>query len=419
MPNHLATLRAKHPVLHFHGWEHSDRQVIFFLELEPGIKFSPKLEFEFTLKEIPPTFFFHLGLMEILSYWKAACPARILIHCGQPPPKVLPFWTKLFRLGLSEFYFVNKIAPNEALPEIAFEGPEISMARPSSTSGGLILCAGGKDSAVSLELLKSVDHHRAFCLNPTPAALATIERAGYERPLVVRRYIDPELLRLNAAGYLNGHTPFSAYLAFLSSLAAYSNGLAYVIASNEKSANEPNTTQGDLVVNHQYSKTFEFETDFRKYGSEFLTDSVSYFSFLRPLNELQIARLFARFPDQHDVFRSCNRAQATNSWCGECPKCAFVFAALVPFLGLDKTCKIFGQNLFDKQIILEHLQALAGETGHKPLECVGTYEETRWALSAAGIRSGSRPDPKILGQFAAEHYLPADYAELLKKVVLQ
>jgi len=103
----------------------------------------------------------------------------------------------------------------------------------------LVLVSGGKDSVVTLELLREAG--RAFdclLLNPTPAALAIAKQAGCERPIIVRRTIDPRLLELNAQGYLNGHTPFSALLAFLGATVAALGGYSRVIVSNERSAEE-------------------------------------------------------------------------------------------------------------------------------------------------------------------------------------
>lgn len=99
------------------------------------------------------------------------------------------------------------------------------------------------------------------------------------------------MLELNEKGFLNGHTPFSAMLAFTSYFVAYLSGKKYIAVSNEQSSNESNI-KGEKI-NHQYSKSFEFEEEFRWYINNYLEDHVQYFSMLRPLNELQIAKLFS------------------------------------------------------------------------------------------------------------------------------
>src|SRR5581483_11987786 len=168
----------------------------------------------------------------------------------------------------------------------------------------LVLTSGGKDSAVTLELLRQAGiDFDCLLLNPTPAALAIARQAGCGRTFIVRRSIDPKLLELNAAGYLNGHTPFSALLAFLGVTVATLNGYRRVIVSNERSAEEPGIEYLGYAINHQYSKTFEFETKFRDYCARHLRVGVEYFSLLRPLYELQIAKIFSRHPQYFPLFR--------------------------------------------------------------------------------------------------------------------
>lgn len=103
---------------------------------------------------------------------------------------------------------------------------------------------------------------------------------------------------------MNGHTPFSAIVAFLSFYTAYLIGAEHIVLSNESSANEGNLSGAS--VNHQYSKSFAFEHDFQQYAHKNLMPDIHYFSLLRPFNELQIAKYFAALPQYHAVFRSCN-----------------------------------------------------------------------------------------------------------------
>ncbi|MBE5820529.1 MAG: hypothetical protein E7310_06960 [Clostridiales bacterium] len=181
-------------------------------------------------------------------------------------------------------------------------------------------------------------------------SVETAKVAGYEDKIIyVTRKIDKELLELNKEGYLNGHTPFSALLAFLSYLIAYLTNKKYITLSNESSANESNV-EGENI-NHQYSKTFEFEQDFRKYVEEYLHTESEYLSLLRPLNELQIAKLFSENEQYHDIFRSCNEGSKKTpwEWCCNCPKCLFVYIILSPFLYKEKLVKIFKEDLFEKE----------------------------------------------------------------------
>jgi hypothetical protein len=181
---------------------------------------------------------------------------------------------------------------------------------------------------------------------------------------------------MNQQGFLNGHTPFSAYLAFLSVLVAELFGYREVVVSNERSSNEGNVDYLDSVINHQYSKTFKFEQDFAEYLSKYLITGVNYFSFLRPLYEIQIAALLTQFPETLSKFKSCNRNYKLNSKCGACPKCLAVYIMIFPFLEKGVISRIFQNDPFKNVENLDILKGLIGSGPHKPFECVGTYEET-------------------------------------------
>jgi hypothetical protein len=136
-------------------------------------------------------------------------------------------------------------------------------------------------------------------------------------------------------------------------------------------------------INHQYSKTFEFELAFRQYLHQFVTTSVEYFSWLRPLHEIQIAQLFSDFSQYFPVFLSCNRGQKTGKWCGECPKCVFVYVMLSAFLLPSEVEAIWHKNLMADPALRPILAELTGQTEVKSFECVGTRQETIIALQIA------------------------------------
>ena len=170
-------------------------------------------------------------------------------------------------------------------------------------------------------------------------------------------------------------------LAFTSYFVAYLLSKKYIALSNENSANESNVV-GEKV-NHQYSKSFEFEKDFEEYSNKYLKAPVKYFSFLRPLNELQIAKIFAKHNKYHKVFKSCNVGSKGIEWkwCCNCAKCLFAYIILSPFLYKEKLVNIFGEDLFEKKELLEILCQLTGNGEVKPFDCVGTFEEVNYAIS--------------------------------------
>ncbi len=168
-------------------------------------------------------------------------------------------------------------------------------------------------------------------------------------------------------------------LAFVSILMSALTGCKDIALSNENSANESTVLGQD--INHQYSKSLEFENDFRAYVKAYLGESFNYFSFLRPLNELQIAQQFSFFPQYHKVFRSCNVGSKTDSWCCACAKCLFAYTILSPFLPPEKLQEYFGTNILDEEKLKDCLRALLGLEEVKPFECVGTVEEMNVALA--------------------------------------
>jgi len=418
----------------------------FRFEMEPDIVFTPTVAF--ALSESRPiqklreaelnTIAFHLGLAEIPSYWKATCSPEIIVEAGYLNAAQIKFWKKLLLKGLGEFFYKNKIDfTKKRFVSISSpkNAPRHAPLTTSSAARGKILIpiGGGKDSAVTLELLKQHGFScSSFMLGARPAQMRVAHiGGGSAHPIRAERKIDPALLTLNDKGCLNGHTPFSAYLAFLSVSAAALFGYEYVAVSNERSANEGNLRYRGTTINHQYSKTFEFEKDFAAYNQTFFAPKISYFSFLRPLHEIQIARLFASYPQYFPAFRSCNVGSKGDRWCNNCPKCLFAFLILYPFLSEKDILGIFGKNLLADVSLSPILKELLGASRHKPFECVGTHAEVAAALHLA-IKKSKTPLPillqkiqpylprmsdsainKLLASFDTHHQIPPQFVKLL------
>jgi hypothetical protein len=415
-------LRVKHPRFTYEDYAveraGDDLRFTFSFTMAPDLAFAPTT----TLRAPDPArlaalpretldgLAFHLGLIELLSYWKTACAPEILIKAGTLDATQVAWWTDLIQHGMREFFFVNGIDFRRADLFTLVTSPRAG--RPSArfddalaADEDLVLVSGGKDSAFTLEFLRETGHRvRALFLNPSPAARHVARVAGCDRTVVVDRTLDPTMLDLNRRGYLNGHTPFSAYLAFLAATCAVVYGHRHVIVSNERSCDEPAAHYLGADVIHQYSKTYRFEALVAEYVRRHLAADARFWSLLRPLYELQVVKLFSAYPRQFPVFRSCNRGSRENAWCGQCAKCLSIFTALYPFVPGPEIRAIFGGDLFTRADLVPLARALVGLTETRPLECVGAIDETLAAfhLSLCEAGASGAPLPPVLAWFAEE-----------------
>ena len=326
---------------------------------------------------------FHMGMIELISYWKAFCSPKVLIKPYALNSKQKEFFSKVYYNGLGELFFLNgiNVSQDEFLEIENANENYITSQQFDLEDKYIIPIGGGKDSVVTLDLLMSANRDiKPFIINPRGATTECCSVAGFseEETIICKRTIDSHLLELNAQGCLNGHTPFSAMLAFTTLLISALTKRKYIALSNEDSASE-STVKGS-EVNHQYSKSLEFENDFRAYVAKFVSEDFYYFSFLRPLSELHIAKLFSKLSYQ-SVFKSCNAESKQNIWCGKCPKCLFAFIILSPFVEKEELINIFSKNLFEDKDLEEYFLQLCGERETKPFECVGTVSEVKAALT--------------------------------------
>ena len=437
MTTTLDQLRHSYPQFTYESFsfEHRDRalHIRFRFVIEPDIVFTPHTTIEFVnddrLTALDPAVLenlvFHLGLIEMVSYWKATCSPRIVVQAGYLDAKQIAWWTDLFLHGLREFFYVNQI--NYKQKDFFTISPmhQASVPKPLHTEAlqsetDLLLLSGGKDSALTVQMLR--EGHKPFnalLLNPVPAAYALAAQAGCPAPIIVRRVIDPALLKLNKQGHLNGHTPFSAYLATLGVVGAVLCNYQRILVSNERSCDESDVEFLGSEVNHQYSKTLRFERSFQWYTKRYLAPEAYYFSFLRPLYEIQITQMFARYPEYFEIFKSCNRNLKDDSWCGNCPKCLFIYTALYPFLHSQEVLQIFGEDLFQREQSIPVLCGLLGLHAHKPFECVGTKREVLAALymGVQKLKSRSVSLPTAL-QYVNTEVLPLspDIAQIAQEI---
>lgn len=360
--------------------------------------------------------FFNFGIINAISYYKLTCAPKFVVKAGPLDDEQKEFFKKLFYNGLGEFMYVNHLnIPYDQFMEIEADAPsgEIPDYELDEVEfhGNLIPVGGGKDSVVTLEALRDM-HVDNLCLlynrDIYPLNIAAnncITQANYSKDAIAdfNLTIDKHMLELNQQGYYNGHIPFSSCLAFASFIMAYLNNKKYIVLSNEASANEGNVAGTN--INHQYSKSFEFENDFRNYCNKYFTPKIQYFSLLRCINEYIIIQKFLKNPRYLDIFRSCNVGMKENKWCGHCAKCLYVFIMLYPFVPLEHLQLIFGENMFNDQSLLEIFVGLVNPDTTKPFECVGTREEINFSLKLA-VENTSGNLPYLLQYYKNNFYNP-------------
>lgn len=380
----------------FRGWKKEDTGTLRFcyaiLLPHATLEFTEKLILPnvFSAHQISPELehrlFDQLLLMFGVSYWKLYCPGTIDTGSVTLTADQATFWNILYTKGLGEFFYKNNI-DFRGLVQFPYRStPSPASVFCPTDNRSLVQLGGGKDSVVTSELLAR--QKRPFvlaCLDPKAVHVEIAELIG--KPLIrAARIIDSKLLELNRTGKVyNGHVPISAIYAFVDLVLAVMGGYRYIIASNEESANYGNVRYLGDEINHQWSKSLEFEQLFADYVARFVTPDITYFSLLRPLTEIHIARVFAGIPKYFGVFTSCNTNfrianELARRWCGACPKCAFVFLLLMTYLPRLLVLEIFGKNLFADVSLLPTFKALLGIEAFKPFECVGTPAESRFAL---------------------------------------
>ena len=389
--------RLKYPNFYYHGFNILDSEsevlVKYDFEVKGLERFNPTLRIP-KIKNVNydsimlEKIVFLAGLSEIPSYWKCTCSPNIIIECGLLDDKLIAWLKKLMYNGLGEFFYRNNIDVDiNNFVDIKSSGNKYETNYTGKYDGYLVAVGGGKDSITSLEILKDVKNKKAFIMNNRKVCFDSCYTSGLtDNDIInVERLFDRKIIEINNKGFLNGHTPISSCIAFISYLTCFINGIKYAVLSNESSANESSVRGTN--INHQYSKSLEFENDFRWLTSNYLDKNIEYFSLLRPLSELEIMKIFTKYPKYFKHFISCNNGgKAKNigkadGWCCSCSKCLFIYIIMSNFVSKDTMIDIFGEDLLDKKDMLNDFLELIGLRESKPFECVGTIDEVKYVVN--------------------------------------
>ncbi len=357
---------------------------------EKNIDFAEKISFPPVLNKIPEDLLKSLlnNLMLILgiSYWKLYCTKEITTESDFLNKEQAEFWNIVYTKGLGEFFYKNNIDFRDLINFPYNDSSETKSVNFPRRDRTLLGIGGGKDSIVVAEMLKE-QYVEFDVISGDEAIKIEVSKAIGKDPIVFRRELDSKLFELNKEkGIYNGHVPISVVYAFLGLIACAFYDYKNFVVGNEKSANYGNVEYLGEMINHQWSKSEEFEKLFTDYVSKFITPSIKYSSPLRDMTELQVVEKFTQYPQYFKVFSSCNRNFRINNpsnkkWCGECPKCLFVFISLAAYLPKKDVLDIFNKDLFEDKNLMPLFEELIGVRNFKPFECVGTQEEVKEALT--------------------------------------
>ena len=358
-----------------------------------------------------------LHLIAGVSYYKAGVPPQIEVADGPLDDATADLLDSLYLHGLAEFAYRNGL---DLRGRIRF--PRGGQALPAAPALGLpkrtlVPIGGGKDSLVAVEAIKSIGGDAtAVWVGNSPLIAACAERTGLPT-LNIQRELAPGLFELNRLGAWNGHIPVTAVNSAILAVAAILYGHDSIAFANERSASAATLEYDGQQVNHQWSKGYAFETLLSDWLHSHVAADLDYCSLLRPYSELAITRAFAKLTPYFDSFSSCNRnfrilgPKPADRWCGQCPKCHFVFLALAPFLPKPRLLTIFGRNLLDDESQAAGFDALLEYQDHKPFECVGEGAEARAAMYALSQRPEWAEDA-LVARFRSEILPQLDASQL-------
>lgn len=315
------------------------------------------------------------------------------------------FFNMIYRGGLGQFIYENKLDPND-IAKFKASHKKGSITVDYEGAGVLLMQSGGKDSLLSAELMKKAGNEfTSWHMSSTGKHPKVLDAIG--KPVVVtKRAYDYDAIKEDwENGGMAGHIPFSALWAGFGLIQAALLNMNVVMASNESSADEANVKIDGYEVNHQFTKTFMVEQAIEAYLERYVSPDIHYGSILRPLNELQVAKMFAKlgWPKYKNLYSSCNLANYKQgeddgnlTWDGTCPKCANTFVLMAPFVRKQELLDLFsGKNLLTDESMTETYQQLLGLTDIKPFECVGTFDELQQAYNLAVKKDGDFKNPEI------------------------
>ena len=188
-------LREKYSIFKYNSYEvsceNNEILVRYHFEIEGLSEFAPTWRFDLAGHDFNElmgnkTFLelvFNLGMVELVSYWKIACPKQVQVLCGKLTTDQIAWWKDLYFHGLGEFFYTIGIPlDSEGFMEIVSMGDEqAGEVRPLLDADGcMVPIGGGKDSVVSVELLRSAgEDAKCYIINPRGATINTTKAGKF------------------------------------------------------------------------------------------------------------------------------------------------------------------------------------------------------------------------------------------------
>jgi hypothetical protein len=322
-----------------------------------------------------------LAIIAGVSYAKAVAPATVIFPQLDISEAGYELVHQVYDEGMREFAFHNGLPLTSAFViNDKPRGEDFTSEARTGPGSPLIPFGAGRDSCVVASALKHLNP-TLFTIGEHPYAKRVAEQLSL-RLLTASRTIDPLLLTLNESGAPNGHIPVTAINSMISLIVAELTGHTSVVMANEKAASRPTRVVDGVYINHQYSKSAQFEHALFA-AVDMAGVFVPYTSVLRDASDRAISRAFATKCSQlHSLFMSCNQAmlrdpsRRSDGWCCQCPKCRGMFLSLAPFLSPPQMKNIFGQDLLDDISQVDGFHDLMSDD-MKPFECVADVDEAR------------------------------------------
>lgn len=394
-------------------------------ELEETLRFPTPLIGTGTMQNALRALHLALGI----SYYKIFV-SPVIEHPYQMDEAEAEFWNDVWVNGLGEFLYVNKLSRDVLAKFAAQDGVRYeSDEAPVLEKRALLGIGGGKDSIVAGELLKQIGIELEGFVMATGEQLGQTQSVAdtMEIPLnAVERRLDKQLLSLQERPEaFRGHIPISLIFGLVGTALALAKNATYVVVANESSASIPRAEWQGNAVNHQWSKSYEFETKLQKYLHQLVSPSVTYFSAIRPLSSIAIMKLFANMSQYFEVFTSDNSVfridparRPHGRWSLESPKSLSSFILLAPWVDQTDMLRIFGRDFLDEPELEKLFYELIGLEGHQPLDCVGTEEEMVVSLQIIK-KQGKFKHSYLLQKAAERHILEDDNTDVILQKLLE